>query len=304
VPDIHWALLGNEQTNPAKDFLGTTDARPLIVKTHAAEAMRVDDRGNVGIGTQVPEGMLHVSSGTDFNAPQLVIAQTTPQDFARLRFIASGIDPDSGPRRLPLWDIAAGRGVLNFFVQGIGNVMTLAPGRSPASGALGARVGVGTEQPQTTLDVRGVASVEVLEITGGADVAEPFRIDDASPVDPGTVLVIDEQHAGCLKVSDLVYDRRVAGIVSGGGGVRPGLTLQDGRSGAAGASVALAGRVYCKAEALSNPIAPGDLLTTSAVRGHAMKAVDREASHGAILGKSMSELRDGTGLVLVLVNLH
>ena len=48
-------------------------------------------------------------------------------------------------------------------------------------------------------------------------------------------------------------------------------------------------------------IKPGDLLTTSEVPGHAMKATDRERWDGAIIGKAMSSLESGEGLVLVLV---
>ena len=68
--------------------------------------------------------------------------------------------------------------------------------------------------------------------------------------------------------------------------------------------VAIAGRVYCKAEALTRPIEPGDLLTTSAVAGYAMKAADESRSHGAVIGKAMTGLKKGKGLVLVLVNLQ
>jgi hypothetical protein len=68
--------------------------------------------------------------------------------------------------------------------------------------------------------------------------------------------------------------------------------------------VAIAGRVYVKADATTAPITPGDLLTSSARAGHVMKAVDRDRAYGAVVGKAMSALNDGTGLVLVLVNLH
>ena len=68
--------------------------------------------------------------------------------------------------------------------------------------------------------------------------------------------------------------------------------------------VAIAGRVYCQAEAGSAAIQPGDLLTTSNIPGHAMKATDDSRSHGAIIGKAMSSLKEGRGLVLVLVNLQ
>jgi hypothetical protein len=70
------------------------------------------------------------------------------------------------------------------------------------------------------------------------------------------------------------------------------------------ALVALAGRVYCKAEAVSCPIEPGDLLTTSDIPGHAMKAKDEQSSRSAILGKAMTSLPRGQGTVLVLVNLQ
>jgi hypothetical protein len=63
--------------------------------------------------------------------------------------------------------------------------------------------------------------------------------------------------------------------------------------------------VWCYCDAATQAIQPGDLLTTSDTPGHAMKATDREHSHGAVLGKAMTALNDGErGLVLVLVNLH
>ena len=51
-------------------------------------------------------------------------------------------------------------------------------------------------------------------------------------------------------------------------------------------------------------IQPGDMLTTSGTPGHAMKAIDRERAFGAVIGKAMTGLSEGKGLVLVLVNLQ
>ena len=62
------------------------------------------------------------------------------------------------------------------------------------------------------------------------------------------------------------------------------------------------GCAYSKAS--SSPIKPGDLLTTSDTPGHAMKVSDHVKAHGAILGKAMSPLRQGKGMVLVLVTLQ
>ena len=61
------------------------------------------------------------------------------------------------------------------------------------------------------------------------------------------------------------------------------------------------GRVYCWADATTAPIVPGDLLTTSNVPGHAMRANDAQMIHGAVIGKAMSPLSEGRGLVLVLI---
>jgi hypothetical protein len=143
-----------------------------------------------------------------------------------------------------------------------------------------------------------------VEIYGGGDLAEKFEVNDAHSAEPGTVMVIDEANPGKLKLSTAAYDSKVAGIVSGAGGVNPALTLHQEGVLEGSAVVAITGRVYVKAEALSGPIQPGDLLTTSSLPGHAMKAANRERSHGAILGKAMTGLPAGKGLVLVLVNLQ
>ena len=88
------------------------------------------------------------------------------------------------------------------------------------------------------------------------------------------------------------------------GGVRPGITLSQQGVLDGGQPVALSGRVYALADATAGPIQPGDLLTTSARPGHAMRVTDHAPAQGAILGKAMSGLKEGQGLVLVLVTLQ
>ena len=147
------------------------------------------------------------------------------------------------------------------------------------------------------------ATVRALTIYGGADLAEPFAMSHAD-VAPGTVVVIDTENPGKLRRSAAAYDKKVAGIVSGANGIRPGISMIQEDALEAGENVALSGRVYVKANTSAGPIAPGDLLTTSDIPGEAMKAADHARAQGAILGKAMTGLLQGDGTVLVLVTLQ
>ena len=155
----------------------------------------------------------------------------------------------------------------------------------------------------TSLYVDGKAVVGSLDILGGSDIVEGFET-GARTLEPGTVVVIDEDRPGSLCASSVRYDHRVAGVVSGAGGIAPGLRL--GQKGVLdGATpVAMNGRVYVRCSAENGPIRPGDLLTTASAPGRAMRATHEARSHGAVLGKAMTSLERGSGLVLALVNLQ
>jgi hypothetical protein len=147
------------------------------------------------------------------------------------------------------------------------------------------------------------AAVRTLTIYGGADLAEPFAMSHDN-VQPGSVVVIDEDNPGKLRMSHAAYDKKVAGIVSGADGINPGISMIQENMLEAGENVALSGRVYVKANNSAGDIQPGDLLTTSAIPGEAMKASDHDRAQGAILGKAMTSLQDRSGKVLVLVTLQ
>jgi hypothetical protein len=134
-------------------------------------------------------------------------------------------------------------------------------------------------------------------------VAEPFQMSHQE-IPKGSVVVIDDENAGQLKLSDRAYDSRVAGIVSGANGINPGVSLHQEGVMEGGQNVALSGRVYVLADASTGAIKPGDLLTTSDTPGHAMKVTNHNHAQGAILGKAMSSLKQGKGMVLVLVTLQ
>jgi hypothetical protein len=149
----------------------------------------------------------------------------------------------------------------------------------------------------------GRAVASALEITGGGDIVEGFEAREGV-VEAGTVMSIDPQTPGQLTISSSAYDAKVAGVVSGAGGVNHGLRLgQDGVLDGE-TLVAMTGRVYVKCSSENGAISPGDLLTTADLDGHAMRATDGMRSFGTVIGKAMGSLDQGTGLVLVLVNLQ
>jgi hypothetical protein len=57
---LAWLLTGNSGTNPAVNFLGTTDAQPLVIRTNDLERVRITAAGDVGIGTSTPAATLDV----------------------------------------------------------------------------------------------------------------------------------------------------------------------------------------------------------------------------------------------------
>jgi len=153
--------------------------------------------------------------------------------------------------------------------------------------------------------VNGTTKTKILEITGGADIAEPFEIESAREIEPGYVISIDPENPGKFKIADKEYDRCVAGIVSGAGGIDPGMIMsQEGTIADGKYPIALTGRVYCRVDATVDPVYPGDLLATSNTPGHAMRVSDHSKANGAIIGKAITKLTKGKGLVLVLVALQ
>ncbi|MBI5193121.1 MAG: hypothetical protein HZA08_06730 [Nitrospirae bacterium] len=150
-----------------------------------------------------------------------------------------------------------------------------------------------------------VIEVGAIRIIGGADIAEPFDVKDNDAIMPGMVMAIDVEHPGELRIADRSYDHTVAGVISGANGLNPGVVMvKDGMTDKNSAPVALTGRVYTYVDASYGVVKPGDLLTTSDTPGHAMKVTDYNKAQGAIIGKAMSTLTEGKGLVLVLVSLQ
>jgi hypothetical protein len=136
----------------------------------------------------------------------------------------------------------------------------------------------------------------------GADCAEHFETSCPEAIEPGMVMVIDD--AGALKPCQLPYDRRVAGVISGAGDLRPAIILDKHMDPCTRRPLALIGKVNCQVDASHASIEVGDLLTTSTRTGHAMKADDQHRAFGAVLGKALRPLQTGQGLIPILVALQ
>ncbi len=325
--DFHYGSGSPEDYNMR--IINNGDKMLSIREGGYGSVMVVKDR-NVGIGTVNPEAKLHITSGSDASPSgggYAVLGSTSAQNLV--------IDNNQILARDP--STSNGYGVLILNKDGttsggvvlgevLGTVRHKASGvplefeetdntgagslwRMPLdSGALRFDYsvnGVDFASYNTVLrmSTNGVVSVEVLQITGGADIVESFPAGEQT-LEPGTVVSIDPKTPGAIEASNVPYDKKVLGVVSGAGGVAPGLCLgQDGVMDG-NVKVAMTGRVYVKCSTENGAIEPGDLLTSASLVGHAMRASDRERLDGTIIGKAMSRLEEGTGLVLVYVNLQ
>jgi len=254
-------------------------------------------------------GSILFSKSTDFASVGIAAAVMDAGKFEVNRF-----DGDTGIRLQGEGSNESGS-KLEIYSTSTGTTLPTAvlDGQDSASrfgGSLTLRNGLGNNVVVATANYNGTGigriTTPVLEITGGSDLSEQFDIGHSSVLSrPGMVVSIDPDHPGELRLSGESYDRKVAGVISGAGGVNTGMLMgQHGTVADGGHPVALAGRVYVWADASAGPIEPGDLLTTAKRPGHAMKVTDHDLATGAILGKAMTGLKEGQGLILTLVTLQ
>lgn len=135
-----------------------------------------------------------------------------------------------------------------------------------------------------------------------ADCAEEFDISERDEIEPGMVMVLDQE--GRLQQSRDAYDKKVAGVISGAGDYKPGIILDKQSPQTNRLPIALVGKAYCKVDAQYSPIEVGDLLTTSPTPGHAMKASDPLKAFGAVIGKALRPLEAEQGLIPILIALQ
>ncbi|MGB9928513.1 MAG: hypothetical protein ACPK85_08925 [Methanosarcina sp.] len=224
-------------------------------------------QGKIGIGTTIPQAGLHIDKA-DTNDLALKLSSTGPG-------WGSGIIFDNNHKQYGIY-------------VGIDKKFRICD--------------VNKELDWLVVDENGIITITNDLQLVNADCAEDFDIIGAKSIEPGTVMVIDNE--GALRASDQAYDRRVAGVISGAGDLRPGITLGKQINKSNRLPLALTGKVYCKVDANYSAVEVGDLLTTSSTFGHAMKVSEHSRSIGAIIGKALNRLESGCGLIPILVALQ
>lgn len=270
--------------------------------TAAANLSWDDDTKKLGIGTQTPQGQVHISGGATEDlfagmGPDLIAGPSFNFGYGGGSFGRSvgffNIRPDgSASAPNPSLRFMTGN-TERMLVANNGNVSI-----GLASGAV----------PSERLHVGGNIYASQNITAGGyihakyQDVAE--WVTAREPLSGGTVVVISESGSNVVERSHDRYDTSVAGVVS----AQPGIAL--GEEGPDRVLVAQSGRVRVKVDASYGAIRAGDLLVTSPSAGFAMRSAPVDVGGisvhrpGTVLGKALEPLKRGQGEILVLLTLQ
>jgi len=169
-----WLLTGNSITGT--EFLGTTNAQPLVIRTDNIERMRVTETGNVGIGTTSPLALLHVAGTGLFEGNLTVDGNTTLGDA-----VGDRVTVNAGTVELP--NIPSGSAATEVLVWDAGEVK-----RRDASGLVGAVIGTTawllTGNSITGTEFLGTTNAQPLVIR--TDNIERMRVTETGNVGIGT----------------------------------------------------------------------------------------------------------------------
>jgi hypothetical protein len=310
---------------------GTNDGSDFSLDARADDASPVTQAlfirrktGNVGIGTNNPTARLHVVGSTLFAGDTL---------FTGVDRVAAFRGPGGGANSLirfadgltSAFSIGFNSPVSRSFIifddvnaafrMHISNGGGVSFGTfagsvdAPTNGmVVSGNVGIGTASPSTKLHVAGNALVTG-DVTVDGNIAAKYQdvaewVETPSPLEAGTVVIVDPEEPNRVIPSAKAYDTRVAGAVS----AQPGLIL--GERSDTKAMVAQSGRVRIKADATHGAIRIGDLLVTSGTPGYAMLSkplkIGGQSLHrpGTLLGKALEALPKGKGEILVLLTLQ
>ncbi len=174
--------------------------------------------------------------------------------------------------------------------------------------------GLGSSRSRSSVIVLQVTNSGIVRSRGGfetlPDFAESIEARGSTEdYEPGDVLVINRGKNRSVEKSSSPYSTLVAGVYSANPGVlgvnKPMESRKDSEI-----PMAIVGIVPCKVSTENGAIQVGDLLTTSSIPGHAMKAKALEINGvkiqpaGTILGKALEPFEEGEGKIKVLLTLQ
>lgn len=194
-----WNITGNTGISSSANFLGTTDANPVKIRTNNLVRMTVGSTGKVGIGTSAPTWKLDVKAGsinTDsvyringlsvlsstpsgiqvgIAGSKVGIGTSTPTDALQVVGVISATGGKSTD-----WNSAFswGNHATQGYVKGLGlsaNRVPLWNGTNMVNSAIaenGGLIGIGVTAPATALHV-STTSLEAMRINGGSTTSFP-----------------------------------------------------------------------------------------------------------------------------------
>ena len=170
---------------------------------------------------------------------------------------------------------------------------------------------VGANGNEGDIIVRDNAGNESIHLNGGtgdiilrnADAAEDFTLAGGVDAPPGSVMILTDE--ATITPCTSAYDPRVVGVIAGAGNYRPGIIMdRRDKPDEPRKPISIMGKVSCRVDARLGAIRVGDMLTTSPTPGLAMKATDPMKAFGCVIGKSLSSLDEGTGMVDMLITMR
>ncbi|HEY8898702.1 MAG TPA: hypothetical protein VIM79_27925 [Niastella sp.] len=147
----NWSYTGNAGTNPALNFIGTTDNQSFIMRTNNTERLRVDSIGNVGIGNLAPAARLHIAGSNtpfkiDMNWPGKLTVQAADafmkfegngDHFMHFQIKDSSAGPNAGAGLLLRNDVNQG---LQFYMGSTANLFVPSAALFRSSGSNGLKI--------------------------------------------------------------------------------------------------------------------------------------------------------------------